>query len=289
MVTMPTKKTTIKKLRKNTYKMGRPGAGRVEEPKKNGDPLAPIYTLLSVGDSAVIQLSCDTLLANLPKEQTQLPPWLKKGKKIIVNMSVVSIKSMDEMQKEMQQKALTQMSTDDKLLQDYFAKNNLKPEKTASGMYYSITTPGKGETAKPGQMVSMNYIGKTLEGKQFDANMDENFKPIPGKEFSFPLGAGRVIKGWDEGVQLLNKGAKANFYIPSPLAYGPQAMGPELPANSVLVFNVEVLDIKEADNNGPGAAPQGAPQAQGGPQGAPHKAPGKTAQPQQAPPKAETK
>jgi FKBP-type peptidyl-prolyl cis-trans isomerase FkpA len=108
--------------------------------------------------------------------------------------------------------------------------------------------------AKPGQMVTMNYIGKTLEGKQFDANVDASFKPLKGRDpFTFPLGAHQVIKGWDEGVALLKKGSKATFYIPSPLAYGPQAQGPDLPANSILVFNVEVVDIKAGGSNTPPA------------------------------------
>ena len=116
------------------------------------------------------------------------------------------------------------------------------PQKTASGLYYEITKKGTGENAKPGQTAIMNYTGKTLDGKTFDSNTDPEFKhtePLPVQ-----VGAGRVIKGWDEGVQLLNKGSKATFYIPSPLAYGPQDQGPNLPANSILIFDVEVTDIK---------------------------------------------
>ena len=242
----------------DTRSQGRPGVLKVEPVKNNGD-FAVVLPLLSAGDSAVVQISCDTILSYVPAEQmNQLPKWLKKGNKITLTVAVLSIKTMDEyqkemqgkqaeMQKEMQQKAAAQMPVDDKMLQDYFAKNNIKAQKTASGLYYSITKAGSGANAKPGQLVTLKYIGKTLEGKQFDANMDESGKMLEGKTpFTFPLGQGQVIKGWDEGVALLNKGTKAFFYIPSPLAYGPQAMGPELPANSILVFNVELTDVKAA-------------------------------------------
>jgi FKBP-type peptidyl-prolyl cis-trans isomerase FkpA len=241
----------------DTWKQGRPGVLRVEPVKNSGDFMA-VIPMLSAGDSALVEISCDTILNNVPADQMQsIPSWLKKGNKVKLVVSVISIKSMDEykkemegkqaaMQKEMQEKAAAQMPVDDKLLQDYFAKNNIKAQKTASGLYYTISQPGSGENAKPGQMVSMKYIGKTLEGKQFDANMDESGKLKGDKPFTFPLGQGQVIKGWDEGVALLKKGSKAIFYIPSPLAYGPQAQGPDLPGNSILVFNVEVVDIKAA-------------------------------------------
>ena len=134
-----------------------------------------------------------------------------------------------------------QKAKDDKILKEYFTKNKIKANKTPSGLYYVITKKGTGENAKPGQMISMSYFGKFLDGKKFDANVDENFKNI--RPFSFALGQGQVIAGWDEGVQLLNTGAKATLYLPSVIAYGPGGRGP-IPPNSVLVFDVEVLGIK---------------------------------------------
>ena len=247
---------------------GKPAVGRVDSIKRVGQFQA-IFPYLSVGDSAVEYISCDTIINSLTEqERTQqpLPPWMKKGKKITVSIVLVSIKSMDQykkemeaeqakMQQEMQQKAQAQMPVDDKIIQDYLAKNNVKATKTASGLYYVITKEGKGDLAKPGQDVTMKYIGKTPDGKApFDANVDESFNYKKDKEktpFSFTLGQGQVIKGWDEGVQLLKKGSRANFYIPSPLGYGPQSMGPDLPANSVLIFNVEVVDIKDHVNAAP--------------------------------------
>lgn len=248
--------TTLADSRKQQN--NKPAVIKVEETKMSG-MFQSVFTKLSVGDSAVVEISCDTMLkVNPPQPNQPLPPWLKAGKKVVVTVAVTGIKTMEQynkdmqaeqekMQKEMEEKAAAQAPIDDKLLEEYIAKNNIKATKTASGMYYSITKPGSGPNAKAGENVTMSYIGKTLEGKQFDANVDESFKPLDGKQpFTFPLGQQRVIKGWDEGVALLNKGSRAVFYIPSRLAYGPQDQGPDLPANSILVFNVEVKDIKAA-------------------------------------------
>ena len=85
----------------------------------------------------------------------------------------------------------------------------------------------------------MNYAGTLLSGKEFDSTAKHG-----GTPFEFVLGQYQVIGGWDEGVALLNKGSRAIFLIPSPLAYGAQGAGADIPANSPLKFDVELLDIK---------------------------------------------
>ena len=85
-------------------------------------------------------------------------------------------------------------------------------------------------------MPSKCWYFSFFDGKVFDSSVER------GEPIEFPAGVGQVIKGWDEGVALLSKGAKAKLLIPSPLAYGPQAR-PGLPANSVLIFDVELLEF----------------------------------------------
>lgn len=212
-----------------------------------------VFPYLSAGDSAVVTISCDTMLAVIKKtnpNQTQLPPWLKAGNKVTVTISMVSVKSKEQAEADAKANATKQAEAEDKALQDYFAKNNLKPTKTASGLYYIISKEGAGPNITSGQMVSMNYTGKLLNGTPFDSNLDSAFHH---KElFKFPVGAHQVIPGWDEGVMLLKKGSKATLFVVSPLAYGDRAMGPLLPANSTLVFDVEVVDVAAA-----AAAPAG--------------------------------
>jgi len=108
--------------------------------------------------------------------------------------------------------------------------------KTASGLLYKITLNGAGDLPSNGDTVVLHYTGKFEDGKVFDSSVDRD------EPFSFQLGAGRVIKGWDEGVALLHVGDKATFVIPPEMGYGSTARGP-IPANSTLIFDVELLSI----------------------------------------------
>jgi FKBP-type peptidyl-prolyl cis-trans isomerase FkpA len=231
---------------------GKPAVLRVEESQKSGD-LQAVFTKLSVGDSAIVEIPIDTLMKNMPPQQQQMPPWFKKGKKITINLSIVSIKSMDDykkemeakqaqMQQEMKEKADKQLPVDDKILQDYFAKNNIKAQKTASGLYYTIEKTGSGPAVTQGQVVSMMYTGKTLDGKVFDSNRDTAFHHA-GQPLTFKAGMHQMIPGMDEGVTLLKKGGKATLYLPSPLAYGEQGP-PNIGPNAILIFDVEITDVK---------------------------------------------
>jgi FKBP-type peptidyl-prolyl cis-trans isomerase FkpA len=134
--------------------------------------------------------------------------------------------------------AQSQKVADNNLINEYVAKNHLNGKKTSSGLYYVITKKGTGEKAKFGKKVSMNYLGKFLDGKKFDANVDDNFNAT--HPFAFTLGTGQVIRGWDEGVQLLNVGDRATLILPSDIAYGARGVGP-IPPNTVLVFDVELV------------------------------------------------
>ena len=110
--------------------------------------------------------------------------------------------------------------------------------KTASGLYYSIQKEGEGDHPKKGQTVSVHYRGMLLDGTVFDASYQRN-QPI-----DFPLGEGRVIPGWDEGIALLKKGSAGKLVIPSSLAYGAQGAGGVIPPNATLIFEVELVDFR---------------------------------------------
>lgn len=103
------------------------------------------------------------------------------------------------------------------------------------GLKYQDIIVGKGAAVKVGQTVSVNYVGKLTSGSVFDASSRH-----PGPPFSFPLGGGQVIKGWDEGVQGMRIGGQRKLIVPPALGYGPQGGGP-IPPNSTLIFTVTVL------------------------------------------------
>lgn len=213
----------------------------ISAPKFKGDPMEG-FMMMVAGDSAVIRLSVDSM----KKAGNQLMPWMKEGvgQKIEYDVQMVSVRTAEEEKKENEANMARQKGIDDAMLKDYFEKNNIKATKTASGLYYRITSEGSGPAGKAGQLYSVNYTGKLMNGKTFDSNTDSAFHHT--EPFNVPVGKGNVIKGWDEGLLLFKKGAKGTLYIPSGLAYGPQDKGAQIPANSILVFDIEIVDIKDA-------------------------------------------
>jgi peptidyl-prolyl cis-trans isomerase A (cyclophilin A) len=111
-------------------------------------------------------------------------------------------------------------------------------DKTESGLYYKIIEKGNGAKAQKGKTVSVHYSGALENGDVFDSSYKRN-QPI-----DFVLGIGQVIAGWDEGISLLNVGDKARFVIPSNLGYGSRGAGGVIPPNAILIFDVELKDIK---------------------------------------------
>jgi peptidylprolyl isomerase len=108
-------------------------------------------------------------------------------------------------------------------------------EKTESGLFYKIHSEGDGPSPEKGQTVAVHYEGKLMDGMVFD-NSRQRGEPI-----SFPVGVGRVIRGWDEGISLLKVGSKASLIIPPDLGYGPSGAGGVIPPNAWLLFEVELV------------------------------------------------
>lgn len=110
---------------------------------------------------------------------------------------------------------------------------------TESGLTYIVTKKGDGTPLKAGDEIIVNYTGLLTNGQKFDSSLDR------GTPFSFPLGAGRVIKGWDEGFQKLKVGDHATLIIPSSIAYGERgAGGGAIPPGATLIFIVEVIGVQ---------------------------------------------
>ncbi|HEX6898421.1 MAG TPA: FKBP-type peptidyl-prolyl cis-trans isomerase [Thermoanaerobaculia bacterium] len=109
---------------------------------------------------------------------------------------------------------------------------------TASGLKYTDLQTGEGDEARAGKTVDVHYTGWLENGTKFDSSLDR------GRPFSFSLGAGQVIRGWDEGVAGMKVGGKRRLTIPANLGYGARGAGGVIPPNATLIFEVELLGVR---------------------------------------------
>lgn len=207
-----------------------------------------------IGDSLTLFIHSDSVFQNGQIRPIFIPEGssLRHELKILKNytaqeyatkLEAMQQKYMEEMAKKQQQEKqklemeakLKVQNQIDYLENTYFVEKGITDfQKTESGLYYVIEE--QGTPIENGQMIKVHYEGTLLNGKKFDSSFDRN-DPI-----EFPIGVGRVIQGWDEGIPLIGKGGKGTLYIPSNLGYGERGAGGDIPPNATLVFRVEVLD-----------------------------------------------
>jgi FKBP-type peptidyl-prolyl cis-trans isomerase FkpA len=163
---------------------------------------------------------------------------------VIYDVEIVDIQSKadhDKKQAEEKKKETLKLETNKKqegdLMKKYLADNKITAKPTASGLIYVEKIKGTGTKAAAGKKVKVHYTGTLLNGTKFDSSRDRK------EPFEFELGKGQVIKGWDEGIAMMNVGGKATLVIPSSIAYGDRDMG-QIPPYSTLVFDVELMEVK---------------------------------------------
>ena len=201
--------------------------------------MGPLYKALLTageGDSIILKIPTKTLF----KESfgMEAPPELQSSEEITLYIGVVDVTTQSEFEQIQIKKAEGQVEKDVEIIEKYLEDNGIKAQATVSGLRYLIVKEGTGKQAKAGDKVSVHYTGTLLDGTKFDSSLDR------GEPFKFDLGRGMVIPGWDEGIALLKEGGKADLYIPSSLAYGNRGAGAAIKPNSILKFEVELIEIE---------------------------------------------
>lgn len=241
----------------STYEQGHSILTLLQKPQTTGDIFAGVK-LLGEGDSATIKTNIDSIT----KKGMRRPPI--KGKYIIYEVKIDKVISKGKMKDTAFNSAITaylKVQTDvlkkaePVKIKKYIDDNKLTGTTTPSGLFYIITKPGTGDKPATGDSVEVNYVGKFVNGKLFETNVKEvaqkekTFNPMQQyKPVRIAVGIRAVIPGWDEGLMLLNKGAKATFVVPSKLAYGEQGNQMIQPFTP-LVFDVELVNIIHPDPN----------------------------------------
>lgn len=153
------------------------------------------------------------------------------------NMLFTAEQANDLVRREMQKAGLSKIQPNIQACSDFLSENRKKPgvKETPSGLQYEVITMGTGPKPADTNTVKVHYDGFLLNGKKFDSSRDR------GEPVSFPLN--QVIKGWTEGVQLMPVGSRFKFYIPYQLGYGEQGSRDVIPGGSLLIFDVELIEI----------------------------------------------
>jgi len=231
-------------------------------------PYKEIFRNIHVGDSIVLKMSTDSILA-----KGQAAPFIKKGQFIYQYYTITNMfatkeqvdsaqnthmkvakergykKQMGLIEKMLGEKdTKDQIAKDDKIIEDYLAKNNIKATKTKWGTYIAVQNEGTGATLTNADIATVNYTGRSLDSaKAFDSNIDPEFKHVQPYDVDLTQlgGPTGVILGWTDALLQMKKGTKATVYIPSTLGYGKTGNPPRIPGNSILVFNIEVVNVTD--------------------------------------------
>lgn len=220
-----------------------PGYDMVDSAGRPYD-FSEVLKLLKVGDSLITIQAVDTLMKQNPMG---LPPYMKKGGKIKMMMKITQMFSnQDSVMKDYQ--AETQKFKDREIadVAAYIKRNNIKADKLQS-VFVEVKEKGNGPAAASGKSVSIKYTGYTFNGKAFDSNTDSTKQTQKhGMEpFTFVAGQSGAIFGMLEGITAFNQGGKGRIFIPSHMGYGPQGSPPVIQPNENLIFEVEVVEVKD--------------------------------------------
>lgn len=212
----------------------------------SGSPAQPydiseIWTKLKVGDSVVTTQMMDTFIKRSPD---RIPPQFKKGDRIMTYAKIIAVFKNDSLARIDDEKTKKEWAvTEIKVIEKYLADKKITAQKTPSGAFVEVISQGTGNLVDSGKYVTVNYTGTSWSGKKVDSNTDPAFNHVA--PYSFVAGAGRMIKGFDEAMMFMSKGAKARVYVPSLLGYGANPGSPNLKPYENLIFDIELVNVED--------------------------------------------
>jgi FKBP-type peptidyl-prolyl cis-trans isomerase len=250
VVLMPEKDTIL-----NTTYGKIPGYVKIDTGARTEYSFIEVIRKMSVGDSAVIVFSIDSL-----KKRGAIQDYdntFRRGGQVTLRLRILKSYTNEQevnadYQKDlaaenirMEKEAEITRVKEAKELEDYIKKNNIKATKTASGVYVEVMQPGSGPKVDSGTMATILYTGKLLKtGNAFDSNIDPKFNHA--QPYDVAVGGTGTVKGLDEGLRLFSKGGKGRVFMTSDVAYGARGVPPIIPPFATLIFEVDVKDVKPA-------------------------------------------
>ncbi len=220
-----------------------------EEVKETEEGIEEIFRLLSKGDSVIFTMTAKDFFEKTWRQP--MPPTMDSSTEFTFYMKLNEILDQAGLQAVEEGMVAKQLQKDIEIIDAHLEEIGIEAQSTPSGLRYFITEEGSGPNAAIGQEVQIHYAGYLLDGTLFDSSMEsiarENGSYTEGRPYT-PLalnaGEGQVIAGWEEAMLLMNKGAKMKVWIPSTLAYGPRSRSALIKENSILMFDMEMVDVK---------------------------------------------
>jgi FKBP-type peptidyl-prolyl cis-trans isomerase FkpA len=188
------------------------------------------------GDKLLFVLPADSFYTKTMGQA--MPRGVGKNTDLFFEMKILRKLDPNEIIKDREQLIKQMKEQEDLLIKNYVTENNIEIEPNLSGLYLIKNRPGKGDVSKTGDKLTVNYVGKFVDGRIFDSSYARK------EPFSFRLGAGEVIDAWEEGCIKMKVGEKITIIVPSHLAYGKEGYGKLIPPYSTLIFEIELLSIK---------------------------------------------
>ena len=244
----------------DTRKSGVPAVVQMQPSMPKGDAVMEAIMMMSKGDSVTFKIATKTLFEKTFR--SPIPPNVDTTSFFTFDIGLKDVLNAEQFQKyqedmmarqneDFAKKQEQQLKSDVETIDNFLKEKGIIAEKTESGLRYIITKSGKGENAKAGQTTSINYSGYLLNGTFFDSSNESVARQNnaynegrPYQPYDVVVDASEVIIGWHEAIKLMNKGSKMTVYIPSPLAYGNRRRSEEIVENSILVFEMEMVDVK---------------------------------------------
>ncbi|HAM98229.1 MAG TPA: hypothetical protein DCQ26_06425 [Marinilabiliales bacterium] len=205
---------------------------QLKKASHTGGSIEDAIALMHKGDSAIFLIDAKSYYTKTL--EIRMPERFQQNEKLHFYIKLVDVVSLEAFEKERHVARLSGKHEEDKLLNDFLVRTNTTAEPSMSGLYWIEMKPGTGKIPAPGKKVTVHYLGYFIDGQLFDSSYDRK------EPFTFTLGVGEVIPGWDEGIARMKMGGKYKLIIPSHLAYGDELVDP-IPPNSTLVFEIEVL------------------------------------------------
>ncbi len=193
--------------------------------------------MMHKGDSAVFRAPADVFFREVRKMK-KLPAYVKPGDLLTFHVRMKNIYDGKEYQRQIDEYNERMEAQELLILHDYVRNEGIKVQPSKTGLYKIINKQGYGADTAAGKMVTVHFVGSLLDGREFDNSYTRR------EPFTFQLGAGKSIPGFEEGIATMHKGEICRLIMPSTLGYGSRGISGRIPAFSTLIFDVELVDMK---------------------------------------------